>query len=273
MYQKRELSLVFALVDRYRFVKLITKTKKSTSIWQALDVTQQNSQVCIKIFQTSKNSIPIEIKTLEHIRRKGGHPHVQELLAVFHCKGIAWIIVSRYYHSSKNYEVNHLFGQYEKIDLFMKQLLEAIAFLHTIGILHRDIKPSNILWNNPKKNLVLCDFDCATWNHEKGHCSHVGTVGYVAPEMLQFKRDGSILRKPYFQLVDLFSVGCVYAGLVHAVTETYMDENYIHRWRLKYQSSNCKKDQLFICLVEHDTLKRVTAFDALEMFFPEIKIN
>lgn len=262
-YEKKELAIVFLLSDSYRFVKLITKSKSSTSIWKALDASN-GLPVCIKICQTSQNSCPIEVKTLEHIRRKGGNHHIQELLAVLHCKDIAWIIVSRHNHSSKNYEVNHLFGQYDKLDLFITQLLEAVAFLHANGILHRDIKPSNILWDNITKKLVLCDFDCATWNHEKGHCSNVGTEGYIAPEVLQFARDGPLPRKPYFQAIDLYSVGCVYAGLVHAITETHMRESYIHKWRLKYQTSSCEKDQLFIALVNHDTSKRISASLALE---------
>jgi len=32
----------------------------------------------------------------------------------------------------------------------MRQLFEAIAYLHSIGVTHRDIKPENFLLNSPK---------------------------------------------------------------------------------------------------------------------------
>ena len=42
----------------------------------------------------------------------------------------------------------------------MLQLLNAIAFIHSAGLIHRDIKPSNILINHDY-SLKLCDFGLA----------------------------------------------------------------------------------------------------------------
>ena len=48
----------------------------------------------------------------------------------------------------------------------LDQLLEAICYLHSHGIVHRDIKPENILINK-KGKLIIADFSFATRMQEE----------------------------------------------------------------------------------------------------------
>ena len=50
------------------------------------------------------------------------------------------------------------FDDIEKVRRFMRELLQALDFLHSKGIMHRDIKASNILIDQDGK-LNLLDFD------------------------------------------------------------------------------------------------------------------
>jgi len=43
------------------------------------------------------------------------------------------------------------------VQIIMYQLLSAVAFLHSAGVVHRDIKPANILLDS-KCKIKLCDF-------------------------------------------------------------------------------------------------------------------
>ena len=47
--------------------------------------------------------------------------------------------------------------QENHVQFIMYQLLSAVAFLHSAGVVHRDIKPANILLNSNCK-IKLCDF-------------------------------------------------------------------------------------------------------------------
>ena len=256
--------IYFKLTDLYRFASLLTKSNSKTAVYDAVDK-NTNQNVCIKIVLTNSSAVPIEVKILEHIRRKGGHENVQELIAVHHLPSIAWIVVTKFYPSTPDFETKCLFFNSEKIHLFMTQLLKGIDFLHMHSIIHRDIKPSNLLWDDSKLQLTIIDFDLATWNHTYGHCVCVGTNGYIAPEVLAFDRDVSA-RPKYFQSIDLYSAGCVFAGFIHSVTEDDMKEKYFHVWREKYVKLKTKDydDELLLTLIELDTKKRITASNALK---------
>jgi serine/threonine protein kinase len=78
----------------------------------------------------------------------------------------------------------------------LDQLLEAICYLHSHGIVHRDIKPENILINK-KGKLIIADFSFATRMQEEDSDNilkkkfdpiiemrhNVGSEIYNAPEL------------------------------------------------------------------------------------------
>lgn len=73
---------------------------------------------------------------------------------------------------------------------FIRQVLEAISFLHEHQIAHLDIKPQNILLTKPYPDcdIKLCDFGISrviTKGYELREI--VGTPDYVAPEILHYE--------------------------------------------------------------------------------------
>ncbi|TKA52889.1 hypothetical protein B0A49_12803 [Cryomyces minteri] len=89
---------------------------------------------------------------------------------------------------------------------FLKQMLKAVAALHSIDYVHRDIKPANLgVVSHDPPQAVMLDLERAvrlpSHDHQiptqPGTC---GTIGYLAPEME---------RSSYSKPVDIWSLGCV----------------------------------------------------------------
>ena len=86
----------------------------------------------------------------------------------------------------------------------IQQVLEAISYCHSKGIIHRDIKPENLLLasKRPDAKVKLTDFGLAVEGGEtpKWH-GFAGTPSYLAPEVVQ--------RTPYGTPVDCWATGCI----------------------------------------------------------------
>ena len=85
------------------------------------------------------------------------------------------------------------------------ELLKAVEYIHSIGLMHRDLKPANmaIVSRDPPRAMLI-DFGHATWNStSRNH--YRGTYGYLAPELLSLKT--SPAGPSYYNKVDLWALG------------------------------------------------------------------
>lgn len=85
---------------------------------------------------------------------------------------------------------------------YCRQILDALKYLHSCGVIHRDLKLSNVLIDIDF-NIKICDFGLATQleHPDEEHFTICGTPNYIAPEIASQKAHGFP--------ADLWAVGCL----------------------------------------------------------------
>lgn len=86
-----------------------------------------------------------------------------------------------------------------------RQCLEALEYLHHMGIIHCDLKPENVLIKSYRRcEIKIIDLGSSCFRNDN-LCLYVQSRSYRAPEV--------ILGLPYDEKIDLWSLGCILAEL------------------------------------------------------------
>lgn len=87
----------------------------------------------------------------------------------------------------------------------IRQVLDAVNYLHKNNVVHRDLKPENLLYLTPDPNssLVLADFGIAKMldSQHEVLTTMAGSFGYAAPEVM--------LKLGHGKPVDMWSMGVI----------------------------------------------------------------
>ncbi|KAJ7702683.1 kinase-like domain-containing protein [Mycena rosella] len=158
-----------------------------------------------------------------------------------------------------------------------QQILEALVYMSSLGILHRDIKLTNI-FIDAKGDCKVGDFGLATSNLSAVEPSHhpppavvsdsemtleVGTRLYIAPEVQSRKRGPRNHTK-----ADMFSLGIVFFEMNYKFTTGSERIAVIEDLRQplivfpdSWDSRLTRQRQIITCLLDHDPDTRPTALE------------
>ncbi|KAJ1654335.1 serine/threonine protein kinase [Dispira simplex] len=136
--------------------------------------------------------------------RKLSHSHIVHLVDFFETADDICIATEFCQCDLGEYLQAHKYLGAVEVRVIAKQLLSALKYLHTRGIIHHDIKPQNILIGLDGR-IKLCDFGLATQLAPTRDTTYQttlkGTPLYMAPEVL--------VKSRYTYQCDFWSLGIV----------------------------------------------------------------
>lgn len=133
------------------------------------------------------------------------HPNIIKLYE-YYVDDLNYYFITDFAEGGELYEKIYEIRNYQECDsaCIMEQLLSAISYMHSKGVVHRDIKPENILLETSKSgdlNIKIIDFGTANFYDKNTKLTlKVGTPYYIAPE---------VLKKDYSNKCDIWSCGVI----------------------------------------------------------------
>ncbi|KZV37786.1 CBL-interacting protein kinase 25 [Dorcoceras hygrometricum] len=166
---------------------------------------------CVAIKVIKKDQVIRSERMMEQIKREISvmrlvrHPNIAELKEVMATKSKIFIIMEYVRGGELFAKVARGRLKEDAARKYFQQLISAVDFCHSRGVIHRDLKPENLLLDE-NENLKISDFGLsALYEHRcKDGLLHTqcGTPAYIAPEVLRTKGyDGT--------KADLWSCGVI----------------------------------------------------------------
>lgn len=111
------------------------------------------------------------------------HPSIVKLYDIFEDENSRYLVME---YCSKGTILQKGKIPKDQLIFYFKQLLEALAYCHSLNITHRDIKPINI-YLDQYDHVKLADFGLAKkFNTNEKTNEKNGTLMFFAPEMIQY---------------------------------------------------------------------------------------
>jgi len=175
-------------------------------------------RVALKLLQKVDNaeqSISV-VNEVYFLSTCGRHPNISSMLGTYLSQQryrTVWIIAMTLYPHGRLMDWVEMNGPFfmSKGDIVSVCLLSAVAFLHSKNIIHRDIRPEKVMLAADLCPVLMDLGQAAHLDDSVAMMRRLGTVGYVAPEVVDTRSPG------YGSLSDVFSAGAllfyVYCGI------------------------------------------------------------
>ncbi|XP_077182157.1 caM kinase-like vesicle-associated protein [Paroedura picta] len=217
---KKDYNQPSEVTDRYDLGQVI-KSEEFCEIFRAKEKSTGKLYTCKKFLKRDGRKVRKAAKNEIIILKMVKHPNILQLVDVYVTKKeyflflelatgrevFDWILDQGYYSERDTSNV-------------IRQVLEAVAYLHTLKIVHRNLKAKNLVYYNRLKNskIVISDFHLAKLENGliKEPC---GTPEYLAPEVVG--------RQRYGRPVDCWAIGVIMYILLSGNPPFYeeMDED------------------------------------------------
>ncbi|KAF8022142.1 hypothetical protein BT93_G2325 [Corymbia citriodora subsp. variegata] len=172
--------------------------------------------VCLKIIKNDKDFFDQSLDEIKLLKLVNKHDpadecHILRLYDYFYHQEHLFIVcellrANLYEFQKFNQESGgEPYFTLNRLQIITRQCLEALDYLHQLGIIHCDLKPENILIKSYRRSEIkVIDLGSSCFKSDN-LCLYVQSRSYRAPEV--------ILGLPYDQKIDIWSLGCILAEL------------------------------------------------------------
>lgn len=212
-----------------RFSQVVLGTHDATGELYAVKVVDQ---AALEEDEEASEALRIEVEVL---KRAASHPNIISLHAVVRTPPATYLVME-VMNGGELFDAIIARGSFPETEAreLLRQLLSALAYCHSLGVVHRDLKPENVLFvDEGQTTLKLIDFGYAAM-HRPGVDKLRGLSGtpdYVAPEVLSWyegdpegEPDPNELRLEYDASCDMWSVGVILYILLCGFPPFYEEE-------------------------------------------------
>ncbi|CAN8073514.1 unnamed protein product [Agarophyton chilense] len=190
--------------DDYEVVRKVGRGKYS-DVFEGVNVLK-NEKCVIKILKpVKKKKIKREIKILQSLC---GGTNIVQLKDI--CRDPHSKVPSLIFEYINNQDFKTLFPKFTSADVryYIYEVLKALEYAHSNGVMHRDVKPHNIVVDHENKRLRLIDWGLAEFYFpHKEYNVRVASRYFKGPELLVDLQD-------YDYSLDIWSLGCMFAGMI-----------------------------------------------------------
>ncbi|WFD43176.1 non-specific serine/threonine protein kinase [Malassezia psittaci] len=192
--------------DHYEILQKVGRGKYS-EVFEGINVASPDFDKCIiKVLKpVKKKKIKREIKILQNL--KGG-PNVVQLIDVVRDPQSKTPSIITEYVNNTDFKV--LYPRFTDFDVryYIFELLKALDFCHSCGIMHRDVKPHNVMIDHANRKLRLIDWGLAEFYHPYTEYNvRVASRYFKGPELL-------VDFQEYDYSLDMWSLGCMFASMI-----------------------------------------------------------
>merc|ERR1711881_152225 len=190
--------------DDYELIRKLGRGKYS-EVFEGVNANNEEKCVVKILKPVKKRKIKREIKILQNLC---GGTNIIKLLDVV--RDPQSKTPSLIFEHINNQDFKTLYPTFTDFDVryYIYEILKALDYCHSCGIMHRDVKPHNVMIDHETRKLRLIDWGLAEFYHPgQEYNVRVASRYFKGPELL-------VDYQMYDYSLDMWSLGCMLASMI-----------------------------------------------------------